>query len=686
MKILFIAGVLAVGAAIATASAAEPTKRVFITPAEAQARMASDLAQWRKNLAPGVPHIAFTADSWRELRQTYAAAKGRQKEYFDSVIQRAQTLATKPAIAYRPPEEFVSPSLSLPSAKAELWQRDVGDNLTVSSMALALKDDPAIRKNIRDVVLTACEYPNWGLRSTGMHLASAHLSIGVAIAYDWHAGIWTDAEKEIIRKTIRNHVGDIAAGLYGKAFWAGDYFTNHNHVSVAALGLCGLAFLDDIPEAAEWLAAATLNFERAMSAANADGSTPEGFTYWSYSLGMIVRYIEGTRHVTGSDALYRKPFLKNTINYRLHGTTPGLGRLLPWGDVWTKATASTYSLFALAREYRSTEGQFLASSSPSKNMWSTLWYDPTLPATPPATLDYHATVVDLAASRTGWTPDDYLLSIKSGLNVRHHSHLDAGALALAFGDDWLLTAPGYGTGKADGTNGFWDRKGRRWTYFSTATESKSTLLIDGKNQRFDADARGTIDQFISTPAWCWTGVDLTQAYQDVDYVRRGILHRRGDYILVLDNAKAARSVIVEWLAQTLPAGTRFNPATPDRINVSGKTGSLEIRALFPAGLSFAPRKPTALHYDLPPDRVTTHALKTQGNNIRYATLLLPAATGKTNPVRNIAVNETTNGLTLIITGDGWTDTIETTADVRHLRATRTDEPTFTTVTRSPGIR
>ncbi|MDR1280036.1 MAG: heparinase II/III-family protein [Opitutaceae bacterium] len=660
------------------ASAAEPAKRVFITPAEAQDRMASDLAQWRKNLAPGVPHVAFTADSWRGLRQAHAAAKGRQKEYFDPVIKRAETLATKPPVAYRPPEEYVSPSLSLPSARAELWQRDVGDGLVVSSLALALKDDPAIRKNIRDVVLTACAYPNWGLRSTGMHLAPAHLSIGVALAYDWHPEIWTDAEKEIIRKTIRNHVGDIAAGLYGKAFWAGDYFTNHNHVSVAALGLCGLAFLDDIPEAAEWLAAASINFERAMSAANADGSTPEGFTYWSYSLGMIVRYIEGTRHVTGSDALYQKPFLQNTINYRLHGTTPGLGRLLPWGDVFTKATASTYTLFALAREYRSTEGQFLASSSPSRNMWAALWYDPTLPATPPATLDHHATVVDLAATRSGWTPNDYLLSIKSGLNVRHHSHLDAGSLALAFGDDWLLTAPGYGTGKTDGTNGFWDRKGRRWTYFSTATESKSTLLIDGKNQRFDTAARGTIDRFISTPSWCWTSVDLTQAYQDPNYARRGVLHRRGDYILVLDNVRASRAVTVEWLAQTLPSGTRFAAATPDRLLVKGKTGSLEIRGVFPAGLAFAPRKHTALHYDLPGDRITTHALKTSGTDVRYVTILLPAAVGKTSPVKNVSVNEKDGGLRIRIETSGWSDIVETDSRISTLTATRSGEARFDT--------
>ncbi|WP_052362026.1 heparinase II/III domain-containing protein [Geminisphaera colitermitum] len=683
-------------------------KPELVTREEAGALAVERLPEWRARIsatttpapATGIanashPRIYFTPDTaWQKnLRARRAAAQGREKELFDAVLEHARAIAAKPPVAYRPPEAWVTPKNALKSAEAELWQRPIGDNLVVSALALALEDDPAIRRNIRDVVLTACAYPSWGLRSRGMHLAAAHLSRGIAIATDWHPGIWTDAEQAVIRKTIRHHVNDIADGLHGGVFWALSYHNNHNHVSAAALGLCGLAFLDEIPEAARWLAAAQINFDRVIPANNADGSTPEGFSYWAYSLNLITQYIEGTRRITGSDTLYRHPFLRNAIAYRLHGSTPGFGGPLPWGAVGGTAPAPAI-LHALARQYRSTEGQFLARQFPCRTddgitsniAWQSLWFDPTLPATPPVILDYHATVSDIVTTRTGWTKNDYLLSIKSGVNNRNHGHLDAGALALAFGDEWLLTAPRYGQGKRDNTGGYWDRTtGRRWTYFSTTTEAHSTLLIDGKNQRSDSAARGTIDSFITTPAWCWTSVDLTQAYQDIDYARRGVLHRRGDYILVFDNVHASRPLIVEWLAQLLPK--RITPpsppsATTDRLHVGNKTGSLEIRALYPARLAFAPRAPTAPNHDLPGGRLETYALKSEGNNIRYVTALLPAfaaTSGKQNPVRDITVQEIPGGLQITLHGDGWTDTItQSDTDPRHLQAARTDEPTFKT--------
>jgi len=647
-------------------AAAHASKPPVITRDEARALAAAELPLWRERIAAGRPRVAFTADTWKTLRARHAAAEGREKELFDAVIRRARADAAQPVQPYRPPEEWVSPKVALLSAQAELWQRDIGDELVNSSLALALVDDPDIRRKILETVLTACAYPSWGLRSRRMHLAAAHLSRGIAIAYDWHPDLWTETDKETIRSAIRYHVGDIADGLHGKAFWATSYHNNHNHVSVSALGLCGLAFLDDIPEAAEWLAGAKLNFERAIAACNADGSTLESFSYWAYALDFIVQFIEGTRHVANTDTLYRHDFLRHAIGYRIHGSTPGFKGPLPWGATGGSAGASA-ALYALAREYRSTEGQFLATSLPvGANPWQAPWLDPSLAATTPATLDHHANVVDIVASRTGWTTRDYLLSIKSGLNNRNHGHLDAGAIALAYGDEWLLTAPRYGQGKRDGTGDYWSRNdGRRWNYFSTTTEGHSTLLINGKNQRFDKAARGVIDLFKSEGDWCWTGVNLSEAYSDTKYIRRDVLHRRGDYILVFDEASLAAPGTVEWLAQALPPKI---VAEGSSLRIAGKVGSLELRALHPRSAVFAPRAPTAKHYDLPKSRLQTYALRQEGSTARYVVALLPSPAGKHSPVHALSAEETAEGFLIAIDGEGWTDRVSVGA--KTARATR----------------
>jgi hypothetical protein len=645
-----------------TAEAAPVVARAkLITPAEARALAETELAHWRERTAGSRPRTYFTADTWASLRTRYAAASGRERELFDAVIERARDLAGRPVVVYRPPEDYVSPKISMPTAQAELWERPVGDDLITASLALALVDDDGLREHLRRVVLPACAYPTWGRGPTG-DLACAHLLRGVSIAYDWHPAMWAEEERSLIIATVRRHAADLAEGLYGKAFWALAYDNNHNHVSTSALGLAGLAFLDEIPEAPEWLAASRLNFERALPANSADGSTPEGVTYWAYSLNFILQYIEGTRQVAGTDALYKIPFLREAANFRIHASTSGFGAPLPWGDVGG-AVNSGFIFAALARQYRLPEAQFLTDESSFRQTsgapidtiaWLALWRDPSLAGHPPETLDHHFNASDIVTTRDGWTDENYVLSIKSGVNNRNHGHLDAGALALAYGSEWLLTSSRYGTGKSDGTGGFWDRgTGRRWTYFSCATESQSTLLIDGRNQRFDAGARATIDRFASEGSWCWTSVDLHEAYAGVDSARREVLHRRGDYILVFDHLDLATAGTVEWLAQMLPGATAKGP----RLNVAGNAGSLELRALLPTDATFARRKATSPHYDVPPSRLESFSLSQRGRTVRYVVALLPAPKGRASPVQEIVAKDTPDGLLVTVRGEGWTDRV-----------------------------
>lgn len=637
--------------------------QAIISRTEIEARVKSDEARWQSRLPAQRPRLFFTPETWKALPARFAHATGREKQYFDDLLAYAHTLPAKAIPSYRTPEQLVSPHNALASAQAELWQRPIGDDMVVLALSLALEpNNTELRNRLHETVISVCNYPNWGIPTREIHLATSSLARGVAIAYDWHNDMWTDDEKRLIRSTIKKHVNDIVLGVQGQAHWAAEYRGNHNHVSMAGAGLCGVAFLNEIPDAKQWIGAAEVDFDRVKEFTSADGSTGEGVAYWSYSMAYILQYIEGTRFVTGSDSMYDSAFLKNCINYRLNSSTSGFGSILPWGDVSYIGYGPHHILYKLAAQYENPDGQYIANNLPFKVgneggaiAWTALWFDPGIPERPPVQLDYHARVLDVVTSRSGWGKNDYMLSVKSGFTSQSHSHLDIGALILGFGDEWLLTTPGYGTGKKEGEI-FWERGkgGGRWTFLSNATESESTLLINGNNQLANADSKGTIDEFVSENNYCWTGVNMTKVYAGVNRVRREVLHCRGQYVLVFDEVNSSNDNTVQWLAQVPPSAV----AVGDHLSATAKTGaSLEIRSIWPQGTSFDPYTPVSKYNDLVPGRLKSYALKTRGRNVKYITALLPAIKGTKNHIKSITTKETDGKLIVTVQGEDWTDMI-----------------------------
>lgn len=646
---------------------------------EALARLQRELPVWRANLPATRPRTFFTTEQWAALPRRWAGATPEARRWFEMAMARAAEVAAEPAPAYRTPEQFVADGkASVYNSYQQLWQRPVGDRMVLLAFALAIQPESrAFRDALRSTVLTACAYPAWGMTLGGgsqtqpnSDLAAAHIARGVAIARDWHPGIWSEAETTLIRDTVRQRVATMLAGAYGGMFWGRQYQGNHNHVDVAALGLCGLAFLDEIPEAGEWLAHALNNFEQVAREASLDGSSVEGTPYWSYGASFLLQFIEGVRPVAPTAGLYEKPFLRATARYRLASSTPGFGGTLPWGDAPLRDYYGPHHiLHVLAARYRDGSAQYLAAnlpftpqgpgrySGPSENSsndiiaWTALWHDPSVPAVAPQELDYHLPVGDLVTTRSGWSAGDYLLAIKSGFTNRNHSHLDAGALAFSFGDDWLLTTPGYGTGSSN--QDFWRTEGPRWNYFSNRTESHSTLLIDGANQSFDREkARGQVIGFVSTPDWCWTEIDLTAAYAGMEQVRRQVLHRRGEYALVLDRVEDGDSHRVEWLAQVPPAAT----AAGSVLDVTGRTGALQINLISPAA-PFRLRPADAPHMDVPPEQLRTWSVAAEGGRVEFAALLVPRPAGAPVPAIRAAMERGPGLRRTVVNGNGWTDTM-----------------------------
>lgn len=674
-----LAGFTAAFAIVASAIANEPAP----DRDAALVRLERDLPGWRERLPATRPRTFFTPAQWQALPGRWSGAGAEDRRYVDLVMTRAEAVAASEPPVYRAPEELAGANAStLFNLRQELWQRPVGDKMVLLSFALALRDEPRFREALRAHVLAACRYPTWGRPMAETEpfpngdLAAAHVGRGVAIAYDWHPGLWNEEEKALIRETVRARYAGLLVAAYGGLWWNDNFQDNHNHVNMAGLGIAGLVFLDEIPEAAEWLAHAANNFDRVAREANADGSSPEGVPYWSYSLSFFLQYIEATRPVLGAEALYASPFLREAARYRIASSVPGLDGTLPWGDAPQRDYyGPQHILHRLAAEYRNPAAQFLAEHLPygpngpggASNIeandvavFAALWRDPQLPSERPAQLDYHLPVGDLVTTRSGWSGQDYLLAIKSGYNNRSHSHLDAGAIAFAYGNRWLVVTPGYGTGFA--SRDFWDSNGPRWEYFSNRTESHSTLVIDGRNQSFDrTKARGRVTGFVTTRDHCWTEIDLAAAYEGIEQVRRQVLHRRGAYILVLDRMRDDEPHEVEWLLQTPPSAIEREGG----VDIGEETGRLRVEMLG-GREGFHSRSPDTAKVDVAAGKLKSWAVARQGTEVDFAALLVPRAAGTSSARVRGERSFTGDRSVTTIRGDDFVDTIlagESTAEL-----------------------
>lgn len=612
--------------------------------------------QWLRNARERCVLPGAGPDGEARVRAQAARTEPSAMALRDELLKQARMALERQVEPYRTPEQVTEATgQTLFDTRQELWMRRVGDELVLFSVAaMACPHDKALCARIRDHALAVCRYPQWGVREPNQDLAAGHMARGLAIAWSWHRGLWDEAEAAFIRDTLRTRVNTLCDAICGGVFWAGAYQENHNHVGAAAVGICGAAFIGDLPEdAARWLAAAQLNFEAVARHANADGSSPEGVPYWSYGASYILQYIEGVRGVVDVAPFYEGDWLRNMAAYRLHASTSGLGATLPWGDAPVRDYYGPHHLLnRLAAEYRDPCAQYLAAhlDFPPQHgadvfAWNWLWHDPSVPSRPPESLDAHMPVVDAVDTRSGWGAGDYLLAIKSGYTNRNHSHLDAGAIAFAFGGEWLLPSPGYGKGSGD--QAFWDATDGRWRYFSNATESHTTLLVNGKNQRHDVHARGRVVRFSSTPRVLWTEVDLGEAYVGTTMIKRGVLHRRGDYVFVFDDAELSAPGSVEWLLQVRPDAEM----SEREARVDGLAGALTVRLLSPEAALY-PRKPDSLKVDVPPERLKTFAARLDGDRASFRSVLLPVFGGEARPIPKFT---RLDGDRYRIDGDGWRD-------------------------------
>ncbi|MBI9021415.1 MAG: heparinase II/III family protein [Verrucomicrobia bacterium] len=221
-----------------------------------------------------------------------------------------------------------------------------------------------------------------------------------------------------------------------------------------------------------------------MDTVMSDGSTGEGFTYWTYGIEKLLLWFE-TRRVGGDPAFDGIDWFENTGTYGIFGIMPGgtdnYGGISRYDDADPDYWGNPYNEIALlAKATQDPVAQWMAneldhSGSTKKNAYRYMFYDAMLPSINPETdLNNWHFFDDYGFFfwRTSWANTAQHFTMRSGQHSHGHSKGDDGQFMLSRSGVPYIVNLGYAVPRY--------------------AKDCNVLLVDGTGQYSDGDDWGTV--------------------------------------------------------------------------------------------------------------------------------------------------------------------------------------------------
>ncbi|MBI3829879.1 MAG: heparinase II/III family protein [Planctomycetes bacterium] len=403
-------------------------------------------------------------------------------------------------------------------------------------------------------------------------LSVAHALATLAWSYDLLHAEWSDAERrEIVAFTRTFGTGFFSLTAAPVCYWSSILLQNHCQVAWTGIGLAGMAFHDEIPQAAEWAQWAQRIYRTIAWLQPPDGTNLEGPSYGAYGIERRLMYYESARRCYGED-LYNVSDAK-AAQWFLHNTLPDprpMHNALRWGDTpahfdWH---GPAHSLFALATRFKDPIAQAQAlrfwrrKVGHSRNLLflDLLYYDPAVPEAPldPEPTARHFEDLDLVCARSSWKEDATVVSFLCGPYQGHramrvgsgdlggaHCHADTASLQLYARGEVLLADPGY--------EGF------------KRTEHHNTILVDGHGQLGEGTKWFNVNRVLhfggtaevlsfrddgTSAAWVGEAAKIYVAEAGLERFRRHVYYLRPGLLVVLDDLAAKEPRVFTQLWHT----------------------------------------------------------------------------------------------------------------------------------------
>lgn len=390
-----------------------------------------------------------------------------------------------------------------------------------------------------------------------------HLLEYAAVFYDWCYPALDEAERVLIRTGVARVLRWWLKYIeFNSLEWPGNAGgMEHSAYNFHGLGLAGLAFLGEIPEAqaaADW---AARHFDLAARRMTPDGAL--GLLPKEHCLSAFFNYAMAFRHAAGVNILERWPFFRNFADGRIRKETANYQMFPvyyradyePDFIAWEALAALTGSRDAqwLAERYFhkacvkngiAIKSERLRNCSRQNALWRFLFYDPRIP--PRADFsrrnpDRHLAGAGLALLRSGWwesaTTHVMLNAARAhGKKLYLEEHRVAYAMPPhansigVFGFGQTLTVPVGGT-------------------YRQSSDLGNTLTIEGRGQMGDGSVfgvcqpwsrTGKIIAFKSGVRVAYAAGEAAQCYEPEIGLRRFVRHTvfyKPDILLIVDDVE-----------------------------------------------------------------------------------------------------------------------------------------------------
>lgn len=345
-----------------------------------------------------------------------------------------------------------------------------------------------------------------------------------AIVYDWIGESLSEEDKGRIFDSIEERGNQVLALLEEQDFLSNP-FSNHEGRVLAFLGLAGLSFLGEIPEAEQWLDYVLSCYLTSYPVwGGDDGGWAQGINYWSAYLLWLTEFSEALRTVTDIN-LYKRPFFKNTGEFALYFHPP-YSKRGAFGDGSENPPSLAEKLLLLKLATATNNSTLFWHSQkidpvidfPEERRWFE-WFMEDIHSilhVPPANLEAKPPE-DLPPTKwlrnIGWTASHldlahggenvWLLFKSSRFGSFSHSHADQNSFQLnAYGEPLLIDS-GYYPSYGSPHHNLWTRQ----------TRAHNTLLINGRGQSVGSmDAAGEILYVKDEKGITVMSADATSAY------------------------------------------------------------------------------------------------------------------------------------------------------------------------------
>jgi len=518
-------------------------------------------------------------------------AAGELKDINDALRKQCDGLLKRPPDATEPPKYPVGTKRGSDPWRKIWWgnrrrTQAVLANAATLGFTRLITGNEAYGREAKRLLLIAAKWDPKG--ATGYRYndeAGMPYAYHFSRTYSFVNDLLSEKEKEFCRRVMTVRGREMYEHLARRHIWRP--YSSHSNRAWHFLGEVGVAFLDEIPDAGQWVIFAMNVFHNVYPVwSDSDGGWHEGMNYWASYIGRFTWWADVMRTSMRINA-YQKPYFSKIGYYAMYLQPPGtVGG--GFGDLNARRRSSNNRglMTILAAQARNGYWQWYvdAHDGPARGNDYISFVRGALPKVRakrpddlPTSRCFHGTGQAFLNSNLKSAADNVGIIFKSSpFGTQSHGYESNNSLLLhAFGERLLIRS---GRRDSHGSNHH-----RNWMW---KTKSTNCITVDARGQQeHSASAQGKIIAFETSDKIDYVAGEAGKAYQGaLKRFTRHILFIKPDLIIVYDQLQAPQPAGFEWHLHSLK---KMKIAGQRDILVTNDKAAARISFLAPEGLKLS---------------------------------------------------------------------------------------------------